>query len=91
MEALLPLIIQAVAGAAGGAGIAASIKNVALNGGLAALLGAVGGVGGGSVLGGMIGAAAGWHHLFEMHTSYVETGDAITTDDRFEQLKALYA
>ena len=39
----------------------------------------------------IIGAAAGWHHLFEMLKSYVETGDASTSDDRFEQLKELYA
>ena len=39
----------------------------------------------------MIGAAAGWHHILEMFKSYVETGDASSADDRFEQLKALYA
>lgn len=47
MEAILPLIIQAVAGAAGGGGIAAAIKQIAVNKGLAMLMGAVGGVGGG--------------------------------------------
>ena len=39
----------------------------------------------------MIGASAGWHHLFEVFKSYVETGDASSSDDRFEQLKVLYA
>lgn len=39
---------------------------------------------------GATGAAAGWHHLFEMFKCYVETGDAVTTDARFEELKALY-
>ena len=36
------------------------------------------------------GAAAGWHHLFERFSGYVESGDATTPDDRFEVLKALY-
>ena len=37
-----------------------------------------------------LGAAAGWHHLFELLTSYLETGVVVTGDQRFEQLKALY-
>ena len=40
---------------------------------------------------GASGAAAGWHHIFERFKSYVETGDAGSPDDRFEQLKVLYA
>lgn len=39
---------------------------------------------------GATGAAAGWHHLFEMLTTYVQTGTATTTDDRFEVLKVFY-
>lgn len=39
---------------------------------------------------GSAGAAAGWQHLFEAFTAYVETGDATTPEDRFTELKALY-
>ena len=39
-----------------------------------------------------IGAAAGWHHLFERCKAYVEIGDANTVDpNRFEDLKLVYA
>ncbi len=41
-------------------------------------------------LAGFVGASAGWHHLFEVLTSYVETGDSATTDGRFDELKKLY-
>lgn len=37
------------------------------------------------------GAAAGWHALFERLREYVETGRVETTEDRFEDLKPLYA
>ncbi len=36
------------------------------------------------------GASAGWHHLFELLTSYLEEGEAQSGPDRFEALKALY-
>lgn len=39
---------------------------------------------------GVVGASAGWHHLFEALASYIETGDASTTEGRFEELKKLY-
>jgi len=39
---------------------------------------------------GVVGASAGWHHIFEQLTSYIETGNATTTEDRFEELKRLY-
>ena len=60
METILPLIIQAVTGAAAGGGIAGAIKQVALNKGMAAILGAVGGVGAGVLgpdIGGMFAGA----------------------------------
>ena len=41
-------------------------------------------------LAGASGAAAGWHHIFEMLVSYLESGEAVTTEDRFEELKTLY-
>lgn len=61
METLLPIIIQLVAGAAGGGGIASVLKNVNLGGMGNMIAGAVGGVGGGqlaSILG-LIGGAGG--------------------------------
>jgi len=40
---------------------------------------------------GVTGASAGWHHIFEVFTSYVETGAAADKTDRcFEQIKALH-
>ena len=61
MEAILPIIIQLVSGAAAGGGIAAAVKQIAISKGLGAILGAVGGVGGGALagmLGGDVGALA---------------------------------
>ncbi len=40
---------------------------------------------------GALGAAAGWHHIVETFTTYVETGEANPIDARFEELKQLYA
>ncbi len=59
MDALLPIIIQAVAGIAGGGGIAALLQKVDLGGKGNLIAGAVGGVGGGQLasLLGIIGAA----------------------------------
>ena len=39
---------------------------------------------------GATGAAAGWHHLFEVLTVYLEEGEARSTPNRFDELKALY-
>lgn len=41
-------------------------------------------------LAGVLGASAGWHHIFEILTSYIETGETTTTPNRFEELKKLY-
>ncbi|MEM7077197.1 MAG: SRPBCC domain-containing protein [Pseudomonadota bacterium] len=43
-----------------------------------------------SPIAGALGAAAGWHHIFEMLTSYAESGEAVTTPNRFDELKQLY-
>jgi hypothetical protein len=59
MEALLPLIIQAVGGAAGGNIGGAAMKGSSLGGLGNTIAGAVGGLAGGNVLGALIPALAG--------------------------------
>lgn len=50
METLLPLIIQAIAGAAGGGGMAAMVKRVDLGGTGNLLAGVIGGLAGGQLV-----------------------------------------
>lgn len=58
MEALLPIILQLVAGAVGGNVGGAAMKDSSLGGLGNTIAGAVGGVGGGSLLGPLLGMAA---------------------------------
>ena len=50
MESLLPIIIQVVAGVAGGGGIASVLKGASMGGTGNMIAGALGGLGGGSIL-----------------------------------------
>ena len=56
MEALLPIIIQVIAGVMGGGGIASVLKDANMGSTGNMIAGALGGLGGGSILG-MLGAA----------------------------------
>jgi hypothetical protein len=55
MESLLPIIIQAIAGAAGGNIIGAVLKNFSLGTAGNSIAGILGGAGGGQLLGSLIG------------------------------------
>ena len=59
MEALLPIVIQVVAGILGGGGIAGALKGVDMGKTGNLIAGALGGLGGGSILGMLGGAGAG--------------------------------
>jgi len=50
MEALLPIIIQAVTGAIGGLGVSSALKQVALSAATKVISGVIGGVAGGQIL-----------------------------------------
>jgi len=50
MEALLPIIIQAVTGAVGGVGVGSVLKQIALSSATKLISGAIGGVAGGQIL-----------------------------------------
>jgi hypothetical protein len=54
METIVPLIIQALAGAAGGGAAGAALKPGGLNSILRLVVGALGGVGGNAALGGIV-------------------------------------
>lgn len=58
MEALLPIILQIIAGAVGGNVGGAAAKNTSLGGLGNTIAGALGGLGGGSLLGPLLGMAA---------------------------------
>ena len=59
MEALIPIVIQVVAGILGGGGIAGALKGVDMGKTGNLIAGALGGLGGGSILGMLGGAGAG--------------------------------
>lgn len=59
METLLPLIIQAVSGAAGSGIVGNLLKTAALSIGPKLIAGAIGGIGGGQVLGSALGTLLG--------------------------------
>ena len=59
MEAIISLLIQAIAGGAGGNAVGKGIKNLSLGSAGDTIAGAIGGVGGGQILGALIPAIAG--------------------------------
>ncbi|PWB80863.1 MAG: hypothetical protein C3F11_16885 [Methylocystaceae bacterium] len=59
METIVNLIIQLVAGAAGGAGVGRTAKNLDLGPLANSIVGALGGAGGGSILSSLVPALAG--------------------------------
>lgn len=58
MDALLPIIIQAVTGIIAGEAVGAAFKQAAMSHVAKIISGAVGGVGGGAILGGLLGDPA---------------------------------
>ncbi|WP_367718431.1 hypothetical protein AB2N04_08855 [Nitratireductor sp. GISD-1A_MAKvit] len=58
MEALLPIVVQAVTGVLGGEAIGSVVKKAAMGHGVKILTGIIGGVGGGALLSGMGGDAS---------------------------------
>lgn len=54
METIVPLVIQALSGAAGGGAVGAMMKSGGVNSLLRLVLGALGGVGGNAALGGIV-------------------------------------
>lgn len=59
MEAIINLLIQAIAGGAGGNAVGKGIKNLSLGSAGDTIAGAIGGVGGGQILGALVPAIAG--------------------------------
>jgi len=58
MEALLPIIVQIIAGVVGGEAVGASIKQAAMSHLPRIISGAIGGVAGGQILGALVGDPA---------------------------------
>ncbi|HMO08631.1 MAG TPA: hypothetical protein PKD10_13440 [Paracoccaceae bacterium] len=54
METIIPLVIQALSGAAGGGAVGAMMKSGGINSVLRLAVGALGGVGGNAALGGIV-------------------------------------
>lgn len=54
METIIPLVIQALAGAAGGGAVGAMMKSGGVNSLLRLAVGALGGIGGNAALGGIV-------------------------------------